>query len=209
MNTPALASLALAGSAVLALAFPGNEVVRCLQDHPSASIEAELSRSEARGYYETLLDQAATNSAQSATAIQPEDTPPPGWSTFADSGAVERDPGYLRWRLRPNLDLVWNATRIRTNHLGARSPEIAIPKPANTFRIVVLGSSNTMGHGVNDEDIYVRRLERWLDSLKWADGLRVEVVNLAVSSDAPSQPCSGSRKTSPRSSPTGSCATPP
>ena len=46
MNTSALASLALAGSAVLAPAFPENEVVRCLQDRPSASIEAELARSE-------------------------------------------------------------------------------------------------------------------------------------------------------------------
>ncbi len=171
----------------LCIVSPENELVRCLRDAPSASIEAELARSEARGYYESLLDQAEADSDGTDPDILPEETPPPGWSTFADSGAVELDPGYLRWRLKPNLDLAWNATRIRTNHLGARSPEIAIPKPANTFRIVVLGSSNTMGHGVDDEDIYVRRLERWLDSLKWTGGLRVEVVNLAVSSDAPSQ----------------------
>jgi hypothetical protein len=52
--------------------------------------------------------------------------------------------------------------------------------------VVVFGSSNTMGHGIDDEDSYARRLERSLNG-RAGSARRVEVVNLAVSGDSPTQ----------------------
>lgn len=115
-----------------------------------------------------------------------DDLPPPWWVPFADSGLVLQDESYLRWRLRPAHEAIWNGKTVKTNSLGYRSPEIAEKKPEGTYRVIVLGSSNTFGHGVEDEEMYVRHLERWLDHEAGPD-IRVEVVNLAVSGDSPSQ----------------------
>ena len=43
-----------------------------------------------------------------------------------------------------------------------------------------------MGHGVNDEEMYARLLERWLNE-RIGDSPRVEVLNLSISGDAPSR----------------------
>ncbi len=134
------------------------------------------------GYYEALLD-----------GRRPEfcpDTPqpPPGWIAFGDerAGIVEEVPSYIRWKLRPNLELTWNETVFRTNSHGFRTPEIALEKPPRTYRILVFGSSNTMGYGVNDEEMYTRLLEAWLNLCN-GPTRRIEVVNLAVSGDSPSR----------------------
>jgi lysophospholipase L1-like esterase len=89
--------------------------------------------------------------------------------------------------MKPNVRTEWNGVRFSTNRLGYRTPEVSIPKPKGVFRIVILGSSNTMGHGVNDDEMYARLLEDWLNSPEAGTDRRVEVVNLAVSSDSPSQ----------------------
>src|SRR5690349_13112377 len=52
------------------------------------------------------------------------------------------------FRMKPNLDLELGSYRLHTNSLGFRGPEIAVPKPAGTFRIVVLGDSVAFGLGV-------------------------------------------------------------
>jgi hypothetical protein len=103
-----------------------------------------------------------------------------------EAGIVIETANYLRWNMRPNLDTVWNGATFRTNSHGFRTPEIALNKPPSTYRIVVFGSSNTMGYGVNDEEIYTRHLERWLNQCV-APPRRIEVVNLAISGDSPSR----------------------
>jgi hypothetical protein len=105
---------------------------------------------------------------------------------FGAAGIVESSPTYLRWAMRPNLDLTWNGVPFRTNSRGFRTPEVAIPKPDGVYRIVLFGSSNTMGHGVGDDEAYPRLMEPWLDRATGA-GVRVEVVNLSVSGDSPSR----------------------
>ncbi len=112
--------------------------------------------------------------------------PPPGWIPFGAAGLIESEPTYLLWRIRPNLDLRWNGTSFRSNSLGYRTPEVTLKKPAHTYRVLVFGSSNTMGHGVDDGAIYTRLLEQWLNE-RVGTGLRVEVVNLAVAGESPSR----------------------
>lgn len=65
-----------------------------------------------------------------------------------------------------------------SNNLGFRDREHAVAKPAGVYRIAVLGDSIAAGlHVERNEDIFPPILERLLVQ----DGLRAEVINLAVS----------------------------
>lgn len=65
-----------------------------------------------------------------------------------------------------------------SNSLGFRDREHAVAKPAGVYRIVVLGDSIAAGlHVECNEDVFPPILERLLVQ----DGLRAEVINLAVS----------------------------
>ncbi|MBI1397568.1 MAG: hypothetical protein GC151_16465 [Betaproteobacteria bacterium] len=59
-----------------------------------------------------------------------------------------------------------------TNSHGLRNPEVAYEKPPGIRRIVVLGDSFAWGYGVNDEEVFSRRLESALH--------HTEVINLGV-----------------------------
>jgi hypothetical protein len=134
------------------------------------------------GYYEALTD------ASQPVSGGPDQQPPEGWMAFGgkEAGIVREVPSYLRWTMKPDLDIRWNGALFRTNHLGLRSPEIDLEKSDGTYRIVVLGSSNTMGYGVDNDQMYPYLLQGWLQ--KWVGpSHRVEVVNLAVSGDSPSR----------------------
>ena len=88
--------------------------------------------------------------------------------------------------MKPNLDISWNGSVFRTNSLGFRTPDIVAQKSAGTYRIVIFGSSNTMGYGVSDHEIYTRLLEEWLGN-SFGNGRRIEVVNLSVAGDSPTR----------------------
>ena len=66
----------------------------------------------------------------------------------------------------------------RVSAQGFRSPEVAVPKPAGTKRVLLLGDSVTWGAGVREEETFARRLER---SLGAELACPVEVVNTGVS----------------------------
>ena len=134
------------------------------------------------GYYEALINSPPRQVSDDAPH------PPPGWLPFGGdvTGIVKELPTYLRWEMKPNLDILWNGTTFQTNRLGFRTPEVTLEKPAGTYRILVFGSSNTMGYGVNNNEMYTRHLEQFLDA--WTGpSQRVEVVNLAVAGDSPTR----------------------
>jgi hypothetical protein len=163
---------------VLPVAYPASPLIRALRG--TARLDAEIEMARADGYYEELIRASNGRRQQGPLAT------PPGRKTFSDSGLVVEVADYRRRALRPGLDARWNGTTFRTDGLGHRGPEISRGKPPGTFRIVVLGSSNTMGHGVEDEECYARLLECWLGR-RTGTWRRVEVVNLAVSGDSPTQ----------------------
>jgi lysophospholipase L1-like esterase len=146
------------------------------------AVNDEAARSRTVGYYEALLNVPASVSTSDAPR------PPRGWVAFGgpDAGIVRELPSYLRWEMRPKLDTRWNGTVFRTNRHGYRGPEVDLEKPAGTYRVLVFGSSNTMGYGVHNEDVYTRHLEKWLNSYL-GKKRRVEVVNLAVAGDSPTR----------------------
>ena len=67
-------------------------------------------------------------------------------------------------------------TDVSVNALGFRGPEVAVPKPAGTRRIVVLGDSITFGNDLPVEATYPWRVEALLREA----GRNVEVCNLGV-----------------------------
>lgn len=59
---------------------------------------------------------------------------------------------------------------------GVRDAPHTVEKPARTFRLVFLGDSVTMGHGIATAEAYPQVLQRRLDRAGW----RVEVFNVAL-----------------------------
>ena len=77
------------------------------------------------------------------------------------------------------------ACRLRTNGDGLRrDSEIAVPKPPGTYRVLVLGDSQTSGYTAN-ADAYPGQLEaRWAER---AAGRTVEVLNAGIDGYGPQQ----------------------
>ena len=69
--------------------------------------------------------------------------------------------------------------RVRINSAGWRDRERVLPKPAGVFRVAVLGDSFTWGHGVDDDKVYTRVLERIVGG--------VEVLNFGLSGSSTDQ----------------------
>jgi len=67
---------------------------------------------------------------------------------------------------------------VKTNSWGFRDREYVIPKPQDVYRIVVLGSSVTLGWGVPEEQTYIRLAEKWLGGKTGRK--KVEMINTAV-----------------------------
>lgn len=77
------------------------------------------------------------------------------------------------------------AFRFRTNSVGLRrDDDVVVPKPPGTFRVLVLGDSQTSGYTDNDET-YPARLEALLQ--RRAGPARVEVLNAGVDGYGPQQ----------------------
>jgi lysophospholipase L1-like esterase len=91
------------------------------------------------------------------------------------------DKGHPRrgYTLRPGFDgYTAYGVHVRINSLGLRSPEIPIPKPPGTHRVLVLGDSVTFGAGVNEAETFSRKLE---SMLRHDLDCPVDVVNAGIS----------------------------
>jgi len=91
--------------------------------------------------------------------------------------------GIRSWTVHHAMRPGYRSPNIQTNSFGLRSPEVAVPKPRGTFRILLLGDSFTFGLRAAESDIYPRRLEEQLRG-RFASA-RVEVVNAGVISYCP------------------------
>jgi hypothetical protein len=73
----------------------------------------------------------------------------------------------------------------RVNSLGLRGREVPAEKPTNSYRIVMLGDSFTMGMGVEDDQTFSVLVERSLKQDGAKCGRSIEVLNAGVDSYAP------------------------
>jgi lysophospholipase L1-like esterase len=66
--------------------------------------------------------------------------------------------------LQPEARVEESRFSVHTNSLGFRDPERSVRKPADTYRVICLGSYQTFGHGVADGEAYPQQLERLLNA---------------------------------------------
>ena len=83
-------------------------------------------------------------------------------------------------RLRPDAAATYLGKRTVISSQGWRSPEFEPDKPADVFRVLVLGGSVPYGWGVEQGDEFPRVLERMLNDAKLAGAKRIEVINTGV-----------------------------
>ncbi|MDP2598803.1 MAG: hypothetical protein Q8P49_03160 [Candidatus Liptonbacteria bacterium] len=75
------------------------------------------------------------------------------------------------------------SVNIKTTAQGFRDAKIyQVPKPANTFRILMLGDSFTFGHGVEMEQTFSKVLEKSLNEKYDGAGKSFEVINAGYAS---------------------------
>ncbi len=117
---------------------------------------------------------------------------PNGWMRFNDAGVARHmNHDFLQFELVPRMDSILFDQPFVTNSHGMHSPEVAVEKPAKTFRVALLGSSMDMGWGVKCEDTYANQLQTWLNAHAahrgFASDRRFEVLNFAVAAYSPLQ----------------------
>jgi hypothetical protein len=127
-----------------------------------------------RGYYEEL-DVGRADNWQWQAAADPE-----GWREGHKLLFRER-PDFLLKEIVPSVATNLAGAPITSNHLGMRDREYQKAKPANTYRVVLLGASHDMGSGVKDEQTYENLVEdslnRQIPDVRYT---RYEILNLSV-----------------------------
>jgi len=91
--------------------------------------------------------------------------------------------GIRSWTVHHALRPGYSSPNIHINSFGLRSPEVAVPKPAGTVRILLLGDSFTFGLRVRDDETFGRRLEERLR--RASESTSIEVVSAGVISYCP------------------------
>ena len=85
-----------------------------------------------------------------------------------------------RLRLIPGVRGEYRGCAFEINSEGLRNREVIVPKPEETFRILMLGNSVPFGWGVAESACFPRLLEQQLSNHRAFGNLRVEVVNAAI-----------------------------
>jgi len=86
----------------------------------------------------------------------------------------------LRWRQTGTkvIDKEWVQTNISYNNDGFRDKDYSFKKPDDVFRILIIGDSQTFGHGIDRlEDTYPKKLEARLNTA--AGSKKFEVLSFA------------------------------
>jgi hypothetical protein len=97
----------------------------------------------------------------------------------------QSDERRIGFELKPNLDEFFKLVPFRTNSRGLRDREYSLEKPADHFRVAVVGSSFTLPAGVEIEQAFHSILEEQL-SAEFAPR-RFEFINFAVGMHGPEQ----------------------
>ena len=76
------------------------------------------------------------------------------------------------------------SNQVSTNSFGQRSDEISLQKPADTYRILMLGDSMTFGWGVNNDQTFSSLLQKKLNNWSKENGtnIKYEVLNAGFTS---------------------------
>jgi hypothetical protein len=95
------------------------------------------------------------------------------------SGLVQPADDLQVWyALKPNQQTLFRGAPFRTNSHGLADDEYSYAKAPNTYRVAVVGSSWTMGAGVDIADAFHSQLEH--DLSQTSDSLQYEFINFGV-----------------------------
>jgi hypothetical protein len=106
-----------------------------------------------RGYYEEL-DVGRMDNWQ----WQRKEGAPKGWFQGKEVFSHPRA-DYLLTEIVPSASAVLGGAPAKSNGFGMRDREYTEAKPPNTYRIVLLGGSHDLGHGVKDDETYENLVE--------------------------------------------------
>jgi len=105
------------------------------------------------------------------------------YTTLLASGFVKgADEPAVYYDLKPNLNVTLRGVPLVTNSEGLADKEYPKEKPANTYRIAVVGSSWTMPASIPVQDSYHWMMEDDLNASSAAreDGMNYEIINFGV-----------------------------
>jgi D-alanyl-lipoteichoic acid acyltransferase DltB (MBOAT superfamily) len=143
---------------------------------------ADLSPRDAsllqRGYYEELVGVNRFNSQLWEVYARRTERFP----IIEETSAIRHTLDFLKLELRPLVGIPYNGGSFRTNRWGMRDQHYELAKPANTYRIALLGPSYSVGWGVNDHETFEWVAERRLNQDAEPGALRVEILNFSVPS---------------------------
>lgn len=106
------------------------------------------------------------------------------------SGSTYTADALVGWSLRPGAE-AWETDEgvawSRINRHGYRDRERTVPKPANTYRVAVLGDSITEARQVEMEQTFTALAEAELNRQPCCNGRAVEVLNFGIPGHGTSQ----------------------
>jgi len=92
---------------------------------------------------------------------------------------IPNDSDQIIYELKPGLAARFMHVPVKMNALGMRGPETTLEKPANTFRVALLGDSYTFGWGVEQDKTFASLMQKTADTI--LNGTKkVEVLNFGV-----------------------------
>jgi len=141
--------------------------------------EADEEQMQA-GYYEDLMDVRRFNSLLSEAYL----SKPADWQLLENTPAIRELDDIRLKELVASSQLTVNGHAISTNRHGMRDREYTLEKPADTYRVALMGSSLVMGWGVDQDETFEGLLEERLNR----EGdlpRRVEILNFAVNGYTP------------------------
>lgn len=137
-----------------------------------------------RGYYEGLLDVGRFNSQLWEVYAKK----PTNWLAADFTGLKQFTGNFAQQELKPSSVSVSQYGALTTNRLGMRDKDYADARPADTWRVAVLGPSNVMGWGVPDGETFEALLEERLNREPLGAGYRrFELLNYGVPGYQPPQ----------------------
>jgi hypothetical protein len=146
-----------------------------------AMVSAELNELEKarllQGYYDDLVRQTDPTSPMRQMETVTEE-----WESLLAAGGLNVSNDMLQRYLKPSVSVAYKGGILSTNQWGMRDREYSLDKPDSTYRFALLGGSDVMGSGVNDDEVAESIVEARLNDYAAAHGRagRVEILNFSV-----------------------------
>jgi hypothetical protein len=170
-----LVVLALLNWPAVHAAVPAS-MVAGLDSLKETRLNASDSALQHRGYYEQLDVRAQLNAPVLAAATK-GDT----WVELSQLNVIHDRPDIMIRDLYPSRQVTWNGNAFSTNRWGMRDKDYPREKPADTYRIAILGPSHVMGNGVADGETFESLVEDRLNREFTTGRYRhFEILNFAV-----------------------------